>query len=166
MISGPGLPSLTSLNLTTADIDKLSVTEISTGQVRTSNPQCGPVDDAYTNVTSLIHCFHYLLKLGTTRCEFKRNEVSMLCRYGGIGIVIGMGISGEVESGHCSDVALGLLTVIDGCTRPDMSVAGFARANGNGNIVVGGTNIEYATHATGTANFGRLVMDSLGEEAY
>jgi hypothetical protein len=41
------------------------------------------------------------------------------------------------------DVALGARHVIDGCTRPDMSVAGFAAPNGNGNLVVGGTNVKY-----------------------
>lgn len=34
-----------------------------------------------------------------------------------------------------------------------MSVAGFAVANGNGNIVVGGTNIEYAIRAADVTTF-------------
>jgi hypothetical protein len=47
----------------------------------------------------------------------------------------------------CSiDVALGILAVIDGCTRPDHSRAGFAVANGNANIMVGGTSYGYQAH--------------------
>ena len=41
------------------------------------------------------------------------------------------------------DVAIGLLWVIDHCTRSDQSVAGFAAPNGNGNFFVGGTNINW-----------------------
>ena len=40
-------------------------------------------------------------------------------------------------------MALALLQVVNGCTRPDMSVAGFAAAHGNGNLVVGATNAKY-----------------------
>jgi hypothetical protein len=35
------------------------------------------------------------------------------------------------------DVALAVLYTVDHCTRPQQDVAGFAVANGNGNIVVG-----------------------------
>lgn len=77
-----------------------SLTNMLIGRAPIANPQCGPVDDAYTNVTSLIHCFHYLRKLGNTRCEFKRNEVTKLCRYGGVGMAIGMGVGGDVESSY------------------------------------------------------------------
>lgn len=53
-----------------------------------------------------------------------------------------------------SDVALGLLTVIDGCTRPDQSAAGFAAANGNGNIIVGGTRVDFVIHIKSMAAWG------------
>lgn len=53
-----------------------------------------------------------------------------------------------------SDVALGLLTVIDGCTRPDQSAAGFAAANGNGDIIVGGTRVDYVIHIKVMAAWG------------
>jgi hypothetical protein len=47
------------------------------------------------------------------------------------------------NNGFSKDVALGVRHVIDGCTRPDMSVAGFAAPNGNGNMVVGATSVRY-----------------------
>lgn len=42
-----------------------------------------------------------------------------------------------------SDVALAVLWVINDCTRPDQSVAGFSAANGNGNLIIGAVNTDY-----------------------
>ncbi|EUC50783.1 hypothetical protein COCMIDRAFT_81103 [Bipolaris oryzae ATCC 44560] len=143
LIPGPGLPTLASLNLTTSDIINLPLSIIVPTGPR-KDPQCGP-EDAYTNVDSLITCYKYIKRLGTEYCEFRLREVKTLCRIGGVGVV-GIGIGKDVERSYCSDVALGLLTVIDGCTRPDQSAAGFAAANGNGNIIVGGTRVDYIIH--------------------
>ncbi|EMD95487.1 hypothetical protein COCC4DRAFT_123696 [Bipolaris maydis ATCC 48331] len=143
LIPGSGLPSLASLNLTTSDIVNLPLPIIIPTGPR-KDPQCGP-EDAYTNVDSLITCYKYIHRLGTEFCEFRLHEVKTLCRIGGVGVV-GIGIGKEVERSYCSDVALGLLTVIDGCTRPNQSAAGFAAANGNGNIIVGGTRVDYIIH--------------------
>jgi hypothetical protein len=41
---------------------------------------------------------------------------------------------------------LAILAIIDGCTTPDKNCAGFAVANGNANIMVGGTSAEYEWH--------------------
>ncbi|KAL6165791.1 hypothetical protein ACJQWK_09006 [Exserohilum turcicum] len=72
--------------------------EISTDALQ--NPQCGPEDDAYTPVANLVYCFHYLRNLGTTPCAFKRNQVTTLCRFGGDGIVIGVGLVQENQSSY------------------------------------------------------------------
>ncbi|EUC27733.1 hypothetical protein COCCADRAFT_30853 [Bipolaris zeicola 26-R-13] len=159
LIPGPGLPSLASLNLTTSDIINLPLPLPfgPTGQDPPQrgprkDPQCGP-EDAYTNVDSLVTCYKYIHRLGTEFCEFRLHEVKTLCRIGGVGVV-GIGIGKEVERSYCSDVALGLLTVIDGCTRPDQSAAGFAAANGNGNIIVGGTRVDFVIHIKSMAAWG------------
>jgi hypothetical protein len=47
--------------------------------------------------------------------------------------------------GVSTDVAIGLLSIIDSCTRRDESVAGFATPNGNGDIVVGATRMVDGT---------------------
>ncbi|KAL2130327.1 hypothetical protein VTI74DRAFT_6578 [Chaetomium olivicolor] len=44
---------------------------------------------------------------------------------------------------QASDVALGVLLVINSCTRPDQSCAGSQAANGNGNLIVTAVNINW-----------------------
>lgn len=63
--------------------------------------------------------------------------------YSGDAQIIAQSITGNDESSYCSDVALAVLSVINGCTRPDQTCAGFNAANGNGNLIIGSVNIDY-----------------------
>lgn len=63
--------------------------------------------------------------------------------YSGNAQVIGQSITGNDESSYCSDVAYAVLSVVNGCTRPDQSCAGFDAAYGNGDLIIGSVNIDY-----------------------
>ncbi|CAO2654827.1 Nn.00g115600.m01.CDS01 [Neocucurbitaria sp. VM-36] len=142
VIPGEGLPSLESLGLTTAQLYEMPRPEPAEMSVM-FDPRCGPSDAAYTNVNSVIACYHNLKNLGTTRCGVPGSgKVTEFCRSGDAH-AIGQSLTGRDESSYCSDVAIGLLWVVDHCTRPDQSVAGFAAPNGNGNFFVGGRNIRW-----------------------
>jgi hypothetical protein len=105
------------------------------------NQVCGPSDDAYTSVQSLIACYNYLNGLGTTNCGIG-GGITEFCRSGS-GHATGQSIRGSSESSYCRDVAAGLLSTINACTRPQQDCAGFQAAAGNGNLIVGGTAISY-----------------------
>lgn len=47
-------------------------------------------------------------------------------------------------SSDCSDVAKGLLWVIENCARSDGKVAGFNAAYGNGDLIIGGVSKRWA----------------------
>ncbi|KAF1846668.1 uncharacterized protein K460DRAFT_417705 [Cucurbitaria berberidis CBS 394.84] len=142
VIPGPGLPSLESLGLTTAKLYEMPRPE-PPEMTAMFDPRCGPSEAAYTSVGGVIACYQYLRNLGTTRCGVPGSgRVTEFCRSGDAH-ASGQSLTGRDESSYCSDVAIGLLWVIDHCTRADQSVAGFAAPNGNGNFFVGGTNIRW-----------------------
>lgn len=171
VVPGPGLPSLASLNLTSAELYEMvpvgkhptlpysSPFPTVQDHPLTSPPptaagvkteaalftlECGPEDAAYTNVNGLIACFNYLNALGTTSCGVPGygNPVIQMC-YSGDAQVIGQSITGDDESSYCRDVATAVLDVINGCTRPDQSCAGFDAAYGNGDLIIGGVNTSW-----------------------
>ncbi|KAJ2980575.1 hypothetical protein NQ176_g2556 [Zarea fungicola] len=134
VIPGPGLPSLESLGLTSEQLYTMPIPK-EFAAFKTSlniDGTCGPEDSRYTDVNGIIACFHYLQNLGTTPCVAGEN--TRMCEAGDA-VVIGSSIGGG-SSSYCSDVALGALWVIDHCTRPDQSCAGYQAANGNGNLIV------------------------------
>ncbi|KAL2192583.1 hypothetical protein P885DRAFT_82042 [Corynascus similis CBS 632.67] len=143
VIPGPGLPSLAELNLTSAQLYEMGVPEELSARGELLGKRfeglCGPAEAAYTNVNGLIACFNYLRNLGTQSCVAGENTV--MCTAGDAH-VYGSALTGTASS-YCSDVALGLLWVIDHCTRPDQSCAGAQAANGNGDLIVGGYNIRW-----------------------
>ncbi|KAF1935655.1 hypothetical protein EJ02DRAFT_415413 [Clathrospora elynae] len=146
VVPGLGLPSLESLGLTSAQLYEMPRPEPAGISIESAqfDSRCGPSDGAYTNVNGVIACYNYLRNLGTTRCGVvgRGIPVTEFCRSGDAHAT-GQSLTENDESSFCSDVAIGLLWVIDHCTRPDQSTAGFSAPNGNGNFFVGGTNIGW-----------------------
>ncbi|KAF2855638.1 hypothetical protein T440DRAFT_513742 [Plenodomus tracheiphilus IPT5] len=144
VVPGPGLPSLESLGLTTAQLYEMPLPKNASDEVGVNFvPRCGPSESAYANVNGVIACYNYLKRIGQTRCPASGNAaVSHFC-YAGDAEVSAQSISGKDESSSCSDVATGVLWIVDHCTRGDQTVAGFNSAAGNGNLIVGGANIRY-----------------------
>ncbi|GJN73239.1 hypothetical protein PLIIFM63780_007301 [Purpureocillium lilacinum] len=147
VVPGPGLPSLAELGLTSAELynmgiphhlpDRLAV------RAATFEPRCGPSEAAYVNVNDIIACYHYLDKLGHQNCATGANfAVSEFC-HAGSGHVTGQALNPRGASSYCSDVAIAALYTIDHCTRPDQTVAGFQAAFGNGELIVGCTNVRW-----------------------
>ncbi|KAH3939643.1 hypothetical protein HBI56_193160 [Parastagonospora nodorum] len=141
VIPGPGLPSLASLGLTTAQLYETPVpgAEFSAQ----FDLKCGPNNRAYGPVNDVIACYNYLRNLGGRACQVPGNSVLITFCTAGNGKATGQGLNSNAQSSACSDVAGGLLQVINGCTRSDQTVAGFQAANGNGNLIVGGVNRNY-----------------------
>ncbi|KAH7130578.1 hypothetical protein B0J11DRAFT_429139 [Dendryphion nanum] len=144
VIPGEGLPSLESLNLTSAQLYQLPKPQLPQGEISLMfTPRCGPSENAYTQVNGVIACYHYLLNLGSRRCEVPSGRARReMCR-SGYAKVSGQAITANSQSSACRDVARGLLWVIDSCTRRDQSVAGHNAAYNNGNLIVGGTHIQW-----------------------
>ncbi|KAH8704358.1 hypothetical protein GQ44DRAFT_764154 [Phaeosphaeriaceae sp. PMI808] len=146
VIPGPGLPSLESLGLTSAELHAMGLPDIPKDEMHILfDAKCGPSEGAYGPIGDSIACYNYLRSLGTTLCGVRGPgwPVVEMCRSGNAH-VIAQTLTGNNEASYCSDVAQGLLWVFDHCTRNDrQDVAGFNSPNGNGNFVVGVTNIRY-----------------------
>ncbi|KAH8722345.1 hypothetical protein GQ44DRAFT_711937 [Phaeosphaeriaceae sp. PMI808] len=146
VIPGPGLPSLESLNLTSADLYAMALPEKSKDEMSVLfDARCGPSEATYAPVNDGIACYNYLRSLGTTRCGVRGPgiPVTEMCR-SGRAHVIAQSLTQRDESSYCSDVAQGLLWVFDHCTRNNRGdVAGFNSPNGNGNFFAGVTNINW-----------------------
>ncbi|KAG2008049.1 hypothetical protein CC2G_013520 [Coprinopsis cinerea AmutBmut pab1-1] len=126
VVPGPGLPSLASLNLTSADLCK-SPEEFQMslyGQVESPSSAQDSANDEkqlvkrYTPWCSGTHisapyaasCFNYLYALGSTACEVPRGVVSRFCHSTGSGSNVawyGSTIDGLYSSSTCMDVARG-----------------------------------------------------------
>lgn len=63
-------------------------------------PECGPSDEAYTDVNDIIACYNYLRILGTQTCGAPGDEaVIQMCRAGS-GQVIGQSVNGNPSSSY------------------------------------------------------------------
>ncbi|KAI0060396.1 hypothetical protein BV25DRAFT_1807463, partial [Artomyces pyxidatus] len=135
VIPGPGLPSLESLNLTSAD---LYTTDISLGMYPLSSCSAVPVqtlivglteargelEARYTNecftyttasVNNVIACFNYLQSIGSNNCGVVSNID--FCEAGDAQIS-GSNIAGAGEvSSSCHDVALGVQWIFTNCNN-------------------------------------------------
>jgi len=134
VIPGPGLPSLASLNLTSAELYERVPTDeqLSTLKAR-FNLQCGFPGPACP-VANAVACFNFLNALGHQACGVNGDNV-MFCTAGGCNW-FGSNISGGPSaSSFCSDVAIGGDSIINQC-QSGGTVCGATAANGNGNLVV------------------------------
>lgn len=121
VIPGPGLPSLASLGLTSAELYNMKMpnickdiqsakdsckmlTSIASLPLATRaanfNPVCGPVDFAYVNVNGIIACYHYLDKLGHQNCVTPEHmNIAHFC-YAGDAEVSGQATSSRSASSY------------------------------------------------------------------
>jgi len=151
VIPGPGLPSLASLNLTSAQLYEMESPEVTlaragglTMRAAAYTGRCGPADAAYTNVNDIIACYNYLRSLGTRKCVTTNGiNGNQMCVSGQAQIVGESLVNSQTTASYCSDVAVGVLWVINSCTRPDQSCAGSQAANGNGDLVAVAVNINW-----------------------
>ncbi|CEJ82904.1 hypothetical protein VHEMI02945 [[Torrubiella] hemipterigena] len=141
VVPGPGLPSLAQLGLTSAQLYQMG-TPKSFGTFSAQWSGCGPVEDAYTNVNDAIACFHYLDSLGDQDCFVRGGAaISQFCKAGDAQIT-GQSVGPDV-SVPCREAGQAALWVIDHCTRPDQSVAGFQNPSTTTGMVVDVANIRY-----------------------
>jgi len=134
VIPGPGLPSLASLNLTSAELYERVPTDeqlsILTAQF---DLQCG-FPGPTCPLANAVACFNFLDALGQQACTVNGENV-MFCTAGGCNW-FGSNISGGPSaSSFCSDVAIGGDVVINSC-QSGGTVCGANAANGNGNLIV------------------------------
>ncbi|KAF9223912.1 hypothetical protein BS17DRAFT_767105 [Gyrodon lividus] len=144
VIPGPGLPSLVSLGLTSADLHAMgpppSLTE------RTAGAELDPeLKKRYTNicqtysmggVDNVIACFNYLNSIGNNACGVNGENV-VFCTAGDAGVG-GSNISGGPSaSSACRDVATGVQWVFTYCNVGG-EVGGSAAAYGNGDLILTG----------------------------
>ncbi|KAK4245961.1 hypothetical protein C7999DRAFT_42573 [Corynascus novoguineensis] len=140
---GSGMPSLAELNVTSAQLyemgrpTELDARDLDLGKRFDGN--CGPAEDAYTNVDDIIACYHYLNKLGNKMCTTDYSTI--ICK-AGKAHVRGSALHGSTSS-YCRHVANAVLWVVDHCTRSDKSCAGNAMATGNGDFLVSSMSNEW-----------------------
>ncbi|KAJ6582591.1 hypothetical protein DFH09DRAFT_1145605 [Mycena vulgaris] len=134
VIPGPGLPSLASLGLTSADLYKRVPTSEEMKRLEARfNIMCGEIPPA-CSVADAVGCFNFLNALGTQACTVNGENVIFCtagpCKWGGSNIS-----GGPSASSFCSDVAIGGNAVINTC-QGNGFVDGANAANGNGNLIV------------------------------
>ncbi|KAJ3507215.1 hypothetical protein NLJ89_g6434 [Agrocybe chaxingu] len=133
VIPGPGLPSLASLGLTSADLFKKVIIAARDGAPQLSKrftDFCQTTD--LVNRDNAIACYNYLNALGTTACGVDTNIDFCVAGDAHIG---GSSIVGRHVSSYCRDVATGALWIINNCNINNR-VEGAATAYGNGDLIV------------------------------
>ncbi|CZR57667.1 uncharacterized protein PAC_07556 [Phialocephala subalpina] len=144
VIPGPGLPSLASLNLTSAQLYTMPspISSISLLNRATSfQSVCGPQDAVYVNVQDIIACYHYLSSLNQNCGGTTFNQGDTMCTAGNAKVVDSC--HSDSCSVRCTEAAVSVLWAINSCTRPDQSCAGWAQPSGNGDLIVGAINKNY-----------------------
>ncbi|KAF8838063.1 hypothetical protein BDN67DRAFT_982806 [Paxillus ammoniavirescens] len=149
LIPGPGMPSLASLNLTTADLHAMgpppSLTE------RAAGAELDPeLKKRYTSVCqtystggvdNVIACFNYLNSIGNNACGVSGDNV-VFCTAGDAG-VSGSNVSGGPSaSSACRDVATAVQWIFTYCNVGG-EVGGSDAAYGNGDLIVSVDNVNW-----------------------
>uniref|UniRef100_A0A8H7XK45 Uncharacterized protein n=1 Tax=Psilocybe cubensis TaxID=181762 RepID=A0A8H7XK45_PSICU len=136
VIPGPGLPSLESLGLTSADLYRN----------RTMNALSSRNEDDYiiycltggatTSVSTAQVCINYLSSLGTGDCMVPANpDVITFCS-SGQSVICGTNVWGNGQAVHswCSDVAVTAQSIVDLC-QTNGQVDGYGQAAENSNML-------------------------------
>ncbi|KAN0114579.1 hypothetical protein V8E51_004123 [Hyaloscypha variabilis] len=142
VIPGPGLPSLASLNLTSAELYEMDYHTILSEFNRREetsileaqfNLNC---DGQKCQATDAVACINYLAKLGSKTCTMNFNNnlhQALLCTSNSARILAHQIEPNQVSS--CEDVARGGGKIMDGCTKFGL-VSGQDAAWGNGDYIV------------------------------
>jgi len=132
VIPGPGLPSLASLNLTSAELYERVPTKAQLSTLATQFNLLCNVPGPDCPVANAVACSNFLFALGQQACSVSGNVV--FCTAGGCNW-FGSSLDGSVASSFCSDVSIGGNVIIDDCQSNGL-VVGANAANGNGNLIV------------------------------
>ncbi|KAJ7271857.1 hypothetical protein C8J57DRAFT_1716049 [Mycena rebaudengoi] len=137
VIPGPGLPSLASLNLTSAELyQRVPSPDIANGLERRFDLLCNQVPQC--TLSDATACFNFLNALGHQACTVPDPFLANIkfCTAGGCNWY---GSNFKPGGGHVSsfcDVATGGATVLFACGQVNGLVSGSNAANGNGDLVV------------------------------
>ncbi|KDR73885.1 hypothetical protein GALMADRAFT_71211 [Galerina marginata CBS 339.88] len=139
VIPGPGLPTLASLGLTSADLHKpipratlATLTEVDPFMRKRWNNECQTW--GLTSYINAVACYNYLNSLGSQDCGVDTNII--FCAVGST-YIGGSNVGGIPHtSSACVDVATGALWILNNCNIAGALVQGDAAAYGNGNLVV------------------------------
>ncbi|KAK7053661.1 hypothetical protein R3P38DRAFT_3170996 [Favolaschia claudopus] len=138
VIPGPGLPSLASLNLTSAELyQRVPSPDVVKGLERRFSLICNNVQECSTSDASA--CFNYLNGLGHQACTVPNVYLAgnTFCTAGGCHWYgSNWKEGGGLVSSYCSDVATGGAAIEFGCSQTNGLVSGSNAANGNGDLVV------------------------------
>lgn len=144
VIPGDGMPSLESLNLTSADLNDPNFLanfylpdESDTVAVSDAAGNCH-VAMRYGSTKGAKACKNYLIAAGTKECATHRHSAgdlysAVFCTADGTAV---SGVSTHKASSYCRDVATGVEWVIKKCAEFG-KVRGQQAAGGNGNLIVG-----------------------------
>ncbi|KAF9223917.1 hypothetical protein BS17DRAFT_125633 [Gyrodon lividus] len=149
VIPGPGMPTLASLGLTSADLHAMgpppSLTE------RTAGAELDPeLKKRYNNacqtystggVNNVIACFNYLNSIGGNACGVNGYN-TVFCKSGDAGVGGSNVSGGSSTSSSCRDVATAVQWVFTNCNVGG-SVGGSAAANGNDGLAVNVDNVNW-----------------------
>ncbi|KAF9564235.1 hypothetical protein CPC08DRAFT_789407 [Agrocybe pediades] len=142
IIPGPGLPSLQSLGLTSADIFRMSAersvtarNEVETSLTKRIDTTCQNIAGHTVSAANAAACVTFLRNLGTQACGVNGDNV-IFCQAGDAAIGGSNVSGGPSASSFCSDVAIGAQNILNACTMSNGQVEGFAAANGNSFLVV------------------------------
>ncbi|KAF8557143.1 hypothetical protein OG21DRAFT_1407725 [Imleria badia] len=148
VIPGPGLPSLESLNLTSADLYAMGPPPAASEYlllVGARSADYTAVCQTYSTaaVNDVIACFNYLVSIGNNACAVTNPDLITWFCESGTAAISGSNTSGQpTVSSTCYDVALGLQWVFTYC-NVDGQVGGSQAANGNGGLIVAADNISW-----------------------
>ncbi|KAJ7222810.1 hypothetical protein C8J57DRAFT_1593205 [Mycena rebaudengoi] len=135
VIPGPGLPSLASLNLTSAELYQRVP---SPGKQNSFPNVTAPLTIPQCTLSDATACFNFLNALGHQACTVPDPFLANIkfCTAGGCNWY---GSNFKPGGGHVSsfcDVATGGATVLFACSQVNGLVSGSNAANGNGDLVV------------------------------
>ncbi|KAF2827349.1 hypothetical protein CC86DRAFT_405483 [Ophiobolus disseminans] len=133
VVPGPGLPSLASLNITSAELYEIASQHSDTASAMGNVPTtCG--GELYAPYSHVDACREYLDKLGRQDCVVPDKGRQVLC-IAGEAQVYAESLSGRDETAWCSNVAFGVSLIMFDCKNAE-KVAGYTSALWNNNVLV------------------------------
>ncbi|KAF4635090.1 hypothetical protein G7Y89_g3017 [Cudoniella acicularis] len=150
VIPGPGLPSLTSLNLTSEQLYTMTPKLVSRGlSAALYDPECREYPcycpGGMAQVNDIIACYNYLNNLGSTNCGVMAYQAKSTMCASGTAKVDAMNNSPNLELPvivRCADAAAGVQYVYQTCNNNGQA-RGSAAAWGNGYLIVRSQNVNY-----------------------
>ncbi|KAF8841805.1 hypothetical protein BDN67DRAFT_900721 [Paxillus ammoniavirescens] len=131
---GPGMPTLTSLNLTSADLYTMGPPPL-----KSYTSVCQTYSTA--GVDNVIACFNYLNSIGNNACGVSGDCV-IFCTAGDADISGSNVSGGPSASSACRDVATAVQWIFTYCNAGGQ-VGGSDAAYGNSDLIVGVDNVSW-----------------------